>query len=69
VGLLRFDEAKSHLLSFAKKAAVGSMGGCNIFCSLLESGDDANGTDGTAGALHFAEERTLAAVEARTVAE
>jgi hypothetical protein len=52
-----------------KKATVGSMTRRNIFCSLLESGDDANGTDGTAGALHFAEARTLAEVEARTVAE
>ena len=52
-----------------KKAAVGSMGGCNIFCSLLESGDDAYGTDGKAGALPFTEEGTLATMEERPVAE
>lgn len=52
-----------------KKAVVGSMGRRNIFCLSLESGDDAYGTDGKAGALRFAEARALAAMEARTVAE
>ena len=52
-----------------KKATVGSMGRRNIFCLSFESGGDAYGTDGKAGALRFAEARALAAMEARTVAE
>jgi hypothetical protein len=63
------DEGVLYSGSLAKYAAVGSVGQCNIFGSSFESGDDAHGTDGKAGAIHFAEARALAAMEARAVVE
>jgi len=52
-----------------KKAAVGSMGRCNIFCFASRPGGHAHGTDGTAWALRGEEAGTLAAMEGWSVAE
>jgi transposase len=52
-----------------KKATVGSMDRCNIFCFSPRLGDDAHGTNRTAWALPFAEAGTLAAMEEWAVAQ
>jgi hypothetical protein len=52
-----------------KRAAVGSMGRCNIFCFASRLGGHAHGTDGTARAVRGEEAGTLAALEGWGVAE